>query len=409
MRDTDLYAQILGVESPWTVESVDFDKDAGEVKVSVKLERSGYTCPECGKSCPGYDENIRQWRHLDTCQYATILQAPLPRVECPDHGVLTVKVPWAEQKSRFTLLFERLVIDLLRDAPISSVAKWTGLTWDQVDGIMGRAVARGLLRRDKSNLTDIGIDETSSRKGHNYLTIIHDKDSGDVLYVGEGRDTSTVDTFYEEWSGHLAGVRSVSMDLWPAFLGSTRNHIEDAEDKICLDRFHVSGYFNKALDLVRRKEHSLLRKAGDERLNGTKYDWLRTAQNIDGRSRRWFHELIQDNLKTARAWAIKETAVTLWSYRSKTWAKKMWTRLLGWMSRSRLDPMVKLATSLRKNLHYILNAILLKEDNARAESINSRIQKVKKMACGFRNIQRFKNAILFRYGGLDLYPSLPTH
>lgn len=398
MRDTDLYAQILGLEKPWSVETVEFNRESREVKVSVKLNRSGYICPTCGKACPGYDENIRRWRHLDTCQYATIIEAPVPRIECAEHGVLSVDVPWAEQKSRFTILFERLVIDLLKDAPISSVAKWTGLSWDQVDGIMGRAVARGVARKEKVDLVNIGIDETSSKKGHNYLTIVHDKEEGHVLYVGEGRDKTIIDEFYKQWSGHLASIRSVSMDLWPAFLSATRDNVDGAEEKICLDRFHVSGYFNKALDLVRRKEHSGLRKTGDDRLKGTKYDWLRTGHNIDGRSRRWFHDLAQENLKTARAWAMKETATTLWSYKSMKWALKMWKRLLSWMGRSRLDPMKKLAISIRKNLQYILNAIRLKEDNAGAESINSRIQKIKKMSCGFRNIDRFKNAILFRYG-----------
>ncbi len=408
MRDTDLYAQILGVQSPWNVDSVDFLKKDKEVRITVSLAKAGYLCPDCGKPCSGYDSLKRRWRHLDTCQYATFIEAEVPRVECKEHGIRSVSVPWAETKSRFTILFERLVIDLLHDASISVVADWTGLTWSQVDGIQARAVARGLARRVVNPVHDIGVDETSSKKGHNYLTIVHDKASGNVLYVGEGRDMATIDAFYEEWQDHLWAVRSVSMDLWPAFIGSARKWLEDADSKICFDRFHVAGFFGKAVDLVRRAECRELKAVGNDILKGTKYDWLKNGDNLDGRSRRWFHKLTRENLKTARAWAIKETASRLWSYTSRTWAEKVWRRLIGWMDRSRLVPMVALAKTIKKHFYGIMNAIILGVDNGMAESINSKIQKVKKMACGFRNTERFRNAIMFHFGGLDLYPALPT-
>jgi transposase len=408
MRDTDLYAQILGVQSPWSVDCVDFLKESKEVRITVSLDKSGYACPVCGKPCSGYDSSKRRWRHLDTCQYATFIESDVPRIECEEHGIRSVNVPWAEAKSRFTILFERLVIDLLHDASISVVADWTGLSWSQVDGIQSRAVARGLARRKTEPVQDIGVDETSAKKGHNYLTIVHDKASGNVLYVGENRDMATIDRFYEEWQDHLWAVRSVSMDLWPAFIGSARKWLDDADSKICFDRFHVAGFFGKAVDLVRRAECRELKADGNDMLKGTKFDWLRNGNNLDGRSRRWFNKLTRENLKTARAWAIKETAARLWSYTSRTWAEKVWGRLIGWMWRSRLAPMIALAKSLKKHFYGIMNAIILGVDNGMAESINSKIQKVKKMACGFRNTERFKNAIIFHFGGLDLYPALPT-
>jgi transposase len=408
MRDIDLYAQILGVQSPWSVDCVNFLKENKEVCITVSLSKAGYCCPECGKPCNGYDVKRRRWRHLDTCQYATFIEADVPRVECKEHGIHSVRVPWAEEKSRFTILFERLVIDFLHDAPISVVAKWTGLSWSQVDGIQSRAVARGLARRKKEPAQDIGVDETSSKKGHNYLTIIHDKASGNVIYVGVGRDMATIDGFYKEWQDNLWAVRSISMDLWPAFIGSARKWLENADSKICFDRFHVAGFFGKAVDLVRKYENRDLQTQGNNTLKGTKYDWLRNGNNLDGRSRRWFTKLTQENLKTARAWAMKETASMLWRYTSKAWAEKMWHRLIGWMWRSRLLPMIDLSRSLKKHFYGIMNAIMLGVDNGMAESINSKIQKVKKMACGFRNIERFQNAIMFHFGGLDLYPALPT-
>lgn len=404
MNDINLYAEILSIKKPWFVSTVDLDKQNGKMTISVKMEKDGLSCPICSKTSPKHDSRIRQWRHLDTCQFATYIEAEIPRVNCIEHGVHQVDIPWATANSRFTILFERLVIDLLHDCSFSVVARHTNLTWDQVDGIQGRAIQRGIERRKKHKPTGIGIDEVATRKGHKYFTIIHDRDSGHVLQVVDGRKAEDIDAFYKNWNGYLDNVTSVSMDLWKAYIKSTRQYIANADEKICFDRFHVAGYFSKAVDNVRRKEHSELQKANDNSLVKTKYHWLRNASKLDGRSRRWFNALTKLNLKTARAWAIKETAGNLWHYINKSWAVKMWYKLIGWMQRSRLKPMVDLAKSIKKHLFGILNSILLGVNNGRAESINAKIQKIKKRSCGFRNVKRFQNSILFHLGGLDLYP-----
>lgn len=408
MRDIELYAQILGIQSPWRVTNVELGLPVSAVRVFVELTTQGFLCPDCGKPCKGYDSKQREWRHLNTCQYPTIIVGELPRVECPDHGVKTILVPWAEPGSRFTILLERFVIDLLKDAPISVVAEWTGLSWDQVDGIQGRAVKRGLTRKTMYPVSDIGVDETSSKKGHNYMTIVHDKETGHVLHVVEGKDSAALDSFYKDWKDNLIALRSISMDMSPAFISSTRSWIIDYESKMCFDKFHVMALFNRALDIVRRRENSELKRHGDETLVGTKYDWLHNASKIDGRTRKEFMALSKECLKTSRAWAIKEAAGRLWDYGSRTWALKGWKSLTGWMQRCRIEPVVKLRKTVTKHLEGILNAIILNVDNAKAESINSKIQKVKRMACGFRNMARFRNSILFHFGGLDLYPASPT-
>lgn len=149
MRDTELYAQILGVRKPWEVTGVSLDLRAGEVEVFVGHgSPEALQCPECGAGAKRYDSRERRWRHLPTCQYRTILVADVPRVRCSEHGVKTVAVPWSDPGSGFTALFEALVIDWLREASISAVARRLDLTWDQVDGVMQRAVERGLLRRE---------------------------------------------------------------------------------------------------------------------------------------------------------------------------------------------------------------------------------------------------------------------
>ena len=145
MRDTDLYGRILGIESSWEVTGVEVRLEAGEVEVFVARGRGeSYRCPECGGSASRHDSRRRRWRHLPTCQYRTILTAELPRVRCSEHRVLTIGVPWSDAGSRFTALFEALVIDWLGEASMSTVARRLGLSWDQVDGVMQRAVKRGL-------------------------------------------------------------------------------------------------------------------------------------------------------------------------------------------------------------------------------------------------------------------------
>ncbi len=164
----------MGVESPWRVTEVDLALDEGEVLVHLVNGEKRPPCPECGKPCSDYDTRSRRWRHLDTCQYRTVLLAQVPRIECPDHGVLQVRVPWSEPGSRFTALFEALVIDWLQEASVSAVARLVGLDWGEVDRIMARSVARGLALRERKLPQRLGVDETSFQKRHEYVTVVCD-------------------------------------------------------------------------------------------------------------------------------------------------------------------------------------------------------------------------------------------
>ena len=148
MRDKDLYARILDIGAPWRVAEVELNLRQGEVVVHVEHDGESLGCPECSQPARRYDTRQRRWRHLDTCQYRTIVAAEVPRVQCEHHQVKQIAVPWSEGRSRFTALFEALVIDWLREAAISAVAQQMGLSWDEVDGIMQRAVQRGLERRE---------------------------------------------------------------------------------------------------------------------------------------------------------------------------------------------------------------------------------------------------------------------
>ncbi len=406
MRDKELYRQILGIQTPWTVTDIKLNLEAGEVQVYVEQEGDAkQKCPTCGASCPGYDKRERQWRHLDTCQLKTILVADLPRVQCADHGVISVHVPWAEPGSGFTALYEALVIDWLKEASIQAVSRQLSISWNSIDGVMQRAVKRGLVRRKTEQPKHIGVDETSFRKGHDYVTVVSDQESGKVLHVADERKTASLEGYYETLTeGQKKGIESITMDMWPAYIKATLENIPTARSKIAFDKFHVAQYLGGAVDKVRRQEHKALMAEGWEDLKGSKYDWLTNLGNLSRKRQRSFKLLRESTLKTARAWAIKNMAMHLWHYVSRTWAEKGWKQWYAWAIRSRLEPIKKVAKIIKKHLWGIVNAIVLKVSNGPSESINSRIKMIKIRARGFRNKERYRNAIYFHLGGLNLYP-----
>ena len=407
MQDIELYKKLLGITSPWVVSEVRLELKQRTVSVVVDYDGSiPVACPVCGGQAVIYDHQKRRWRHLDTMQFKTIVECEVPRACCDEHGVKQLPVPWAEENARFTAMFEALVIGFLKEASISGVGGLVGLSWDEVAGIQERAVKRGLARRKKRPLEHVGVDETSFQKRHEYVTIILDRHRDVVLEVLDDRKAETLERWLRSRPAHhLASIQTLTMDMWDPFILAARKCISDADKKICFDRFHVAQHFGKALDKVRAQEHRwLLGAAGSSPLTGTKYEWQRNASRLDNRSRRDFMALSRMNLKTSRAWRIKETASELWNYIYRSAAVKAWKSLLGWISRCRLEPVKKVGKMLRTYFWGVLNAIVAQVSNAILEAKNSRVQWVKKMACGFRNRKRFRMAILFHLGGLNLMP-----
>lgn len=410
MQDRQLYEQILGIAAPWFVEHVELLLEEGQVHVHLAHdEQARWTCPTCGGECTLHDHQPeRTWRHLDTCQYQTVLHATTPRTNCPQHGVLAVRLPWAEPHSRFTLLFERLAIDWLKAASQQAVAHRLDLSWDEVHTIMERAVARGLARRAAEPVTYVGVDEKAFRKGHRYVTVVTDLDRGRVLYVAEDRKQTSLDGFWKTLSAEqLASIEGVALDMWDPYERSIRAHLPDAERKIVYDKFHVAKHLGEAVDRVRRAENKALRAEGDDRLVGTKYRWLRNPDNFERKQWRQFGRLRHGHLKTARAWALKEQAMSLWDYRYEGSARKHFAWWHRWATHSRLKPMIEKAKLLKSRLTNILTYLQHGITNATSESLNAKIQWVKYTARGFRNFQNFVHAIYFHCGGLDLTPA-PT-
>lgn len=411
MRDTDLYAQILGVVRPWEVTEVSLRLTEGEVEVHVKHgDSASLSCPECGGPASRYDSRKRRWRHLPTCQYKTILLAEVPRVRCSEHGVKTIAVPWSDPGSGFTALFEALIIDWLKEASTLAVARRLDLSWDQVDGVLQRAVRRGLARRKLRPARRLGVDETSFQKRHEYVTVVADIERGVVQHVADGRGREALDSYYAAFSeAELASVQSVAMDMWMPYINSTLAALPDAGSRIAFDKFHVAMHLGDAVDRIRREENRKLLADGDETLKGTKHLWLFHPDKLEGERGVQIDALLRKALKTSRAWMLKELGMEMWEAPSRADAKKIFKRWYSWAIRSRLVPMKRVARMVKNHLRGVLNAISLGITNARVEGLNGAIQMIKRSARGFRNRDRFRLAIYFHLGGLNLYPDSLLH
>jgi transposase len=238
--------------------------------------------------------------------------------------------------------------------------------------------------------------------------LVNDLTHNRVLYVAEGREQKSLDGFWPTLTEEQRdSIAAVAMDMWDPYVESVREHVSEAEKKIVFDKFHIAQHLGEAVDRVRRREHKQLKAEGDERLTGTKYDWLRNPAAMDAERRRDFAQLRQSELKTARAWALKETAMAFFNYVYEKPARKHFQWWYNWAVRSRLAPMKEKAAMLKRRFENIITYLRHQITNAASESLNAKIQWVKYTARGFRNKQNFINAIYFHCGGLDLDPS-PT-
>jgi transposase len=407
MRDIQLYQQLLGLSGIWQVTHVDLRLPERQVEVRVECQESVWACPICALRMQIRSYEERRWRHLDSCQFQTILICPVPRVECLTHGSQMVQVPWAEPYGRFTGLFERLAIDMMQECSMSAACEILGISWDAADGIKQRAVRRGLARKQAKPLPRLGVDEKAFGRGHQYVTIVARLDLGQsatVEYVGDDRKRESLDAFWARLTpDQLGSVKAVAMDMWEPFRLSTAAWVPEAD--IVHDPFHLAGHLNDAVDQVRKQEHRQLLAQGDASLTGTKYIWLYGWENVPQKHQVVFDQLKASQLKTSRAWSLKEMFRGFWACDTVADGKEYFQRWYNWAIRSRLEPVKHVARSFKRHVDNIVTYFDHHLTNAALEGLNSKIQGLIKKACGYRNRERFKTDIMFHCGGLDLYPA----
>jgi len=408
MKDIQLYQQILGLVEPWRVESVTLKAHEREIEVRVGFAETIWGCAECQERMQIHDYEERRWRHLDSCQFKTIVVARVPVVRCPTHGSQTVAVPWAEKYCRFSRLFERLAIDVLLECSISGACEILGISWDEADGIKQRAVKRGLARKQPAVMPRLCVDEKGIGNGQNYLTIVAqvEADRTTVRYVGEGREQESLDGFWQSLTDRqLAGVEAVGMDMCEAYVQSTLAHVPGATTKIVHDPFHLVKAMNEAVNEVRKREHRRLQAEGEDILKNTRQLWLYGLENVPAKHAQRFEEVWKINLQTSRAWMLKEVFRSFWLCDTLKNAAKYFERWYSQAIRSRLDPVKKVARTCKGHLDHILTFFVHRLTNGPIEGLNNAIQGLIKKAYGYRNKERFKTDIFFHFGGLDLYPA----
>lgn len=381
MRDVDVFMKLLALQRPWTIARVQLDPEAETIEVLLRHRSTArFRCPECGAILPLYDHSpLRRWRHLDHGSWMTWLQARIPRVSCLLHGVRQVPVPWALPGERCSLAFEKHAIDTLLEADVLGAARLLRISWHEAWGIMERAVQRGMKAKKRRVLRRLGVDEKAVAKGHQYITLVSDLDRSTVEFIADDRKKASLDAYYQSLTPRqLAGIEVVAMDMWEPFITSTWHYVADAGGKIVFDRFHIMKQMTKAVDAVRKAEHRHLLQDGDDTLKRTKYLWLYSQENLPENYAEWFAGLKAMNLKTGRAWAIKESLRDLWSYRRKGWAKRFWKEWYFWATHSKLRPVVKVARMLKNHLSNVLTYCDHVVTNATSEGLNSKIQTLKK-------------------------------
>jgi len=348
----------------------------------------------------------RPVRDLNLAAQQVWLDVEYRQIECSVCGGVRVEhLSFCAAGRRITHRLAEYIYGLCQVLTVEEVARHLELDPKTVKAVDYEYLSMEFGKTDYSNLRVLAIDEIALKKGHRYMTVVLDYLTGRVVWMGEGRSMETLDEFFQGMTPEQkAGIEAVAMDMWEPYIQATRARVPEAAEKIVFDRFHIMGHIGKAVDTVRKHEHRALMASGDETLKGSKYLWLYSQENVPAQRREEFAALKRQELKVGRAWAIKEALRCLWHYVYPASGWKFWKRWYFWATHSRLEPIRKAAETIRRHIDNILTYYQHPITNAMSEGLNSQIQKIKSMACGFRNIENFKTAIYFHCGGLDLYP-----
>ncbi len=406
MDTTNLFEAALNLPAPWSISKIDFKPDlSGAMELHINLsfpKGSQFACPECGAKTTAYDSAPRTWRHLNFFQYKTYIHADLPRIKCKEHGVRTINVPWAREGSGFTLLFEGWIVELAKHLPVSTIADMVNEHDTRLWRFIKHYVKEARDREDYSDVTAIGMDETS-KKGHNYVTVVVDLAQRKVIFATDGKDSTTIDRFvtdFKEHHGLPGNIKIVTCDMSLGFRKGIQEHFVDSNTII--DKFHVIKHINEAVDKVRRNEQA----SGPwckHLLTRTKYLWLKNDANLTDKQRDKKESLLHKRLKTARAYAMRVTLQDIYELSAcRTEAEVRLKQLYNWLVRSRLSPMIAFGRLLKNHWTEILNYFDYRYTNAILEGMNSIIQNIKRRARGFRNDEYFKTMIYLVCGKLDL-------
>jgi transposase len=382
----ELFTTALGLGEPWRVSRAEFVEESGRLDLQVTYQRGvRFSCPEpeCGQDrCPVHDTVEKTWRHLDFFQHKAFLHARVPRVRCPEHGVRLVAVPWARPGSGFTVLFEALVLTFAKAMPMSKVAQsvreYDTLVWRIVEHYVHAARAK----EDFSSVRRVGMDETSARKGQDYISLFADLDAGRVLFATEGRDSGTVEQFAADLAAHGGDPKQVtttSSDMSAAFIAGITQFLPNAQ--MTFDRYHLAAKLSEAVDTVRRHE-----VATRPELKHTRWLWLKNWSNLSTRQRHELQLLLRPSaqLATARALRWREDFQAFYDQHPSYAAEYLRSWCVG-AKRSRLQPIKDFVDLVRRHWDGIIAWHKSHVSNGLLEGTNSLVQAAKARARGYRS------------------------
>lgn len=386
MDQRELFTAALGLGKDWEVSAFDFKPAEQEIHIHVRHVRATAlpACRTCGK--PGihiHDYRSHTWRHLDFWQHKTYLHADVPRVMCEDGHATVMDVPWARKGSGYTLLLEGMVLELSKGMPVAQVARIVRLSDKKLWRIVDWYVKRAVEVQNLSTLKRVGIDETSRRRRHQYITIFMDLDTRRVVFVTKGKGAETIGEFAAFL--HRRGISpsqitDVTCDMSESFISGTAEHLPKA--KITLDRFHIVKLIGTAVDNVRRRE-----RAEQPCLRGSRYAWLKRPDHLTADERRLVDELKQRNIETARAYHLRLIFDDLFRQQTPEQARGF---LKGWVTaalESGIGEMQAAAASIRKHWEMVVNWTNTRISNGLLEGFNSLLQAMKSSARGYRSFE----------------------
>ncbi|GFO75731.1 transposase, ISL3 family [Bathymodiolus platifrons methanotrophic gill symbiont] len=406
MNNESLFSMALGLQSPWKVEEIIFSNDnileQNELHLQIGFESGARFADESGVLCPVHDTADRQWQHLSFFEHSCYLHCSVPRITTTDGKVRTVEVPWARPGSGFTLLFEAMAWALIeREMPVNRVAEMLKVNPQRIWTIFNHWIGKAKIADEVSSMTQLGIDETSSKKGHKYVTLGVDLDESRVIFVTEGKGKATLHNLQEHLENkgvEKEQIEQICRDLSPSFIAGAAETFPSAE--ITFDRFHVVKLLNEAMNQVRiseRKEHDALK--------GHKYTFLRNRENLTNKQEVSLAEMIDLYPTLGQAYRLKELFNDLWSMPDKVSAEAFLKQWCEEVEKSKISAFMKFVKTVRSHWSGIIHFVETKITNGILEGINSKVQLAKRRARGYRNINNFINMIYFLCGKLKFdYP-----
>jgi len=400
MTEHELFAAALSLPWPWYIKQVVFEGNGEDKVLHIYLShRRRVKFSHEGKAYPIYDHQQRQWEHLKFFQHRCIVHAAVPRVKVDEGNVKLVEVPWAQAGSSFTLLYEYDVLNLIEGGMNNSkVGQRLGIGAKRVFRIVNRHVSQALSLQSLDPVKELSVDETSSKKGHNYLTIFADRERKKVVGVAVGKN-------YEAFANALIDmevrganreeVRSVTMDMSTSYIKGAKEDLPQAS--IVFDRFHIAKKMNEAVDEIRRQDQRSYKE-----LKNSRYLWLRNNNKLKEDQRQHLEDLAVSHPNIGTAYRLKEQLHAIFNDAQHNWRiapLRAWMKLA---AKSKLAPILKFVNMMKRHWYGIKSYFKRLATNAYAERVNLKIQEIKRSAKGYRNQHNFTIMIYFHLGGLDL-------